>query len=76
MGVPIRSPRSATHALGFESYNGGLFFSRRGRLVYEFSMGRGQWFLTKHKPEILLKCKRLNVFEMHPETVMERLQYQ
>lgn len=69
----IRSPRSATHAHNFGSY-AEMFFSRRGPLVYEFSESRGQWFLTRHKPEALAKTKRLNVFEMHPDTAAEKLQ--
>lgn len=69
-----RSPRNATHAFNFESYNAEQFFWRCGRLVYEFSLGRNQWFLTRYKPSILLKCKRLNVFEMHPATAIEILQ--
>ena len=69
-----RSPRNATHAFHFNSYNAELFFWRCGRRVYEFSHGRGAWFLTKHKPSILVDAKRLNVFEMHPDTAKEMLQ--
>lgn len=67
-----RSPRSATH-IAYGGYNNELFFSRRGRLVYEFSMSRNQWFLTKIKPEKLKNCQRLSVFDMHPDTAMEFL---
>jgi len=73
MSKPARSPRNATHAHNFNSYNAEQFFWRCGRRVYEFSLGRHQWFLTKHKPEILSKCKPLNVFEMHPDTARELL---
>lgn len=69
----VRSPLNATHAFNFHSFNAEQFFWRCGPLVYEFSLGRGQWFLTKHKPSILLQCKTLNVFEMHPKTAMERI---
>lgn len=69
----IRSPRSATHAYQFGSYNAERFFSRRGRQVYEFSESRGQWFLSLCKPHHLAKCHRLNVFEMHPTTALQHV---
>jgi hypothetical protein len=71
----IRSPKSATH-VAYGGYNNELFFSRRGRLVYEFSMSRHQWFLTKLKPSRLEKVKRLNIFEMHPTTALQHIQAQ
>ena len=71
----IRSPRSATH-IAYGGYNNELFFSRRGRLVYEFSLSRNQWLLTNLKPSRLEKVKRLNIFEMHPTTASQHIQAQ
>lgn len=71
--MKVRSPRGATHALRFGQYDE-VFYRRCGRIVFEFLEARGQWFRTRLKPHRLLECRRLNVFEMHPETAAEKLQ--
>ena len=67
-----RSPRTATH-VAYGSYNNELFFSRRGRKVFEFSLSRNEWFETKLEPSRLRSLHRLNIFEMHPDTARELL---
>lgn len=69
----IRSPRGCTHAYALGStYE--LFFKRAGRAVYEFNPYRHEWFLINKKPSYLSVFKRLNVFEMHPDTAIEFIQ--
>jgi len=66
-----RSPRTATHVISKGISE--MFYSRRGRVVFEFSMYRGEWFPTKYKPHHLTRCRPLNIFELHPETAREML---
>uniref|UniRef100_A0AB39CE11 Uncharacterized protein n=1 Tax=Pseudomonas phage HRDY3 TaxID=3236930 RepID=A0AB39CE11_9VIRU len=75
MSKPARSPRTATH-IGYNGFNNEQFFSRRGRVVFQFSMGRGQWFATRLNPNRLAECRPLNIFELHPETARDILSRQ
>jgi hypothetical protein len=71
----IRSPHGATHAYALGAYYE-AFWMRVGRQVFAFNLCRNEWLLTNHKPSFLANFKPLNVFEMHPDTVTSRRQFQ